>query len=58
MTARAGLMWLAWGLVGVAKTVALVLLITAADTYWREAAAVLLLAFALAALAVRLREAD
>lgn len=56
MTARAGLMWLAWGLVGIAKTVALVLVITSAETHWRQAAAALLLAFALAAVAVRLRE--
>ena len=62
MSGRSGpvalLVWaLLWALVGIAKTVALVLLITAADTHWREAGAALLLAFALVALAVRLRAA-
>ena len=38
---------LLWGLVGVAKTAALVLLLTAADTRWREALLCLVVAFAL-----------
>ncbi len=43
---------LLWGLVGVAKTIALVLLLTAADTHWRDALAWLALAFGLVAVAL------
>jgi hypothetical protein len=43
---------LLWLLVGAAKTMALVLLLTAADTHWRDALAWLLLAFGLVATAL------
>lgn len=43
---------LLWGLVGIAKTIALVLLLTAADTHWRDALAWLALAFGLVAVAL------
>jgi hypothetical protein len=43
---------LLWGLVGIAKTMALALLLTAADTHWRDALAWLALAFGLVALAL------
>lgn len=43
---------LLWLLVGAAKTMALVLLLTAADTRWRDALAWLLLAFGLVAAAL------
>lgn len=46
---------LLWALVGVAKTMALVLLLTAADTRWPDALAWLTLALGLVALALRLR---
>jgi hypothetical protein len=41
-----------WLLVGAAKTMALVLLLTAADTHWRDALAWLALAFGLVAAAL------
>jgi hypothetical protein len=47
--------FLLWGLVGIAKTIALVLLLTAADTHWRDALAWLALAFGLVAVALRVR---
>lgn len=43
---------LLWALVGVAKTMALVLLLTAADTRWPDALAWLMLAFGLVATAL------
>jgi apolipoprotein N-acyltransferase len=43
---------LLWMLVGVAKTIALVLLISAADTHWRDALAWLALAFGLVTVAL------
>lgn len=43
---------LLWALVGLAKAVALVLLITAADTRWPDALAWLALAFGLVAVAL------
>lgn len=43
---------LLWLLVGAAKTMAVVLLLTAADTQWRDALAWLLLAFGLVAAAL------
>ena len=43
---------LIWALVGIAKAMALVLLLTAADTHWRDAVAWLALAFALVAAAL------
>jgi hypothetical protein len=43
---------LLWALVGLAKTAALVLLLTAADTRWPEALAWLFLAFGLVAVAL------
>ena len=43
---------LLWALVGIAKTIALVLLLTAAETHWRDALAWLLLAFGLVAVAL------
>jgi hypothetical protein len=46
---------LLWALVGVAKTIALVLLLTAADTHWRDALAWAALAFGLVAVALRMR---
>ena len=46
------LLWLLWLLVGAAKTMALVLLLTAADTRWPEALAWLALAFGLVAAAL------
>jgi hypothetical protein len=46
---------LIWALVGIAKTIALVLLLTAADTHWRDALAWLALAFGLVAVALRVR---
>lgn len=48
---------LLWAGVGLAKTWALVLLLTAADRRWPEAMAALLLAWGLVALAIRLRTA-
>ncbi|MBC7522683.1 MAG: hypothetical protein H7268_16525 [Sandarakinorhabdus sp.] len=47
---------LLWAMVGAAKTAALVLLVTAADTRWPDAAAWLALAFGLAAAALWWRE--
>ena len=44
-----------WALVGVAKTTALVLFLTAADSHWPQAVAMLLLAFALVVVALRWR---
>lgn len=52
---RTAIAWLLWAMVGVAKAAALVWLITDADRLWPEALAALLLAFALVALALRLR---
>lgn len=52
---RAGAVLL-WAGVGLAKTWALVLLLTAADARWPEALAALLLAFGLVALALRWRQ--
>ncbi len=46
---------LIWGLVGIAKAMALVLLLTAADTHWRDALAWAALAFGLVAVALRVR---
>jgi hypothetical protein len=46
---------LIWGLVGVAKAMALMLLLTAADTHWRDALAWLALAFGLVAVALFMR---
>ena len=46
---------LLWGLVGIAKTMALVVLFTDADALWRDALAWLLLAFGLVAMAVQWR---
>jgi hypothetical protein len=46
---------LLWGLVAVAKTMALVLLLTAPDTRWMDAVAWLLLAFGLVAMAIHVR---
>jgi hypothetical protein len=43
---------LLWSLVGGAKTMALVLVLTAADAHWRDAAAWLVLAFGLVAVAL------
>jgi hypothetical protein len=43
---------LIWGLVGIAKAMALVLLITAPDTHWRDALAWAALAFGLVAVAL------
>lgn len=43
---------LLWGLVGVAKTIALALLLTAPDTHWRLALLALAIAFALAGAAL------
>jgi apolipoprotein N-acyltransferase len=42
-------------LVGVAKAIALVWLLTAADTHWRDALAWLVLAFGLVAVALFMR---
>jgi hypothetical protein len=44
--------FLLWALVGLAKTAALVLLLTAADTRWPDALAWLFLAFGLVAVAL------
>jgi hypothetical protein len=52
MIARQVLYVLIWGLVGIAKAMALVLLLTAADTHWRDALAWLALAFGLVAVAL------
>lgn len=49
---RKAFSFLLWTLVGVAKTIALVLLLTAADTHWRDALAWLALAFGLVAMAL------
>lgn len=44
-----------WALVGAAKTMALILLLTAADTRWPDALAWLMLAFGLVAAALHWR---
>ena len=54
---RRGGALLLWAGVGLAKTWALVLLLTAADRRWPEAIAALLLAWVLVALAIRVRQA-
>lgn len=46
---------LIWGLVGIAKTMALIVLLTDADAHWRDALAWLLLALGSVVAAIRWR---